>query len=250
MKEGSVSMQTEAMVVSLADPVVDLRAAMESPDREARMADALQRLEQHAACGCAAEILWPCDRDLAAASLAAGMPLAQHVAHIARESGSRVTVRTRSASISDFLALVPSAHLRFIFHLNGEEAAMRFERRDAAPSRRLAAAARLAREGWDVGICVGAVRPSGGWREDYRDLASMIAAAGFAVGSIAYPGECAMDRTVEAGGDGLVPVIGDEGVRFLPTPRQRRDIQKILSAPPVSDFPGSPQTQPHSAQAA
>ena len=207
----------------------DFRRAMAAPDREARVAAEVVRLDAAAARGDAAAVVLPADRDAAAAARIAGMPLVHIAVHVARESGAPVTLHTRSGNITDFLALAPAAGVRIVFHLNGEEAAMRWERHDAAPGRRIAAAARLAREGWAVSVRAGAVRLFRGWKDDYADLAQMSAAAGLAVETAYFPGEHVMEPATDSG-DGLTPVVADDGLRFLPTARQRREVAVVFAA--------------------
>jgi hypothetical protein len=217
-----------AKVLAMGATVVDFRGATGAEDRDARLSAEIARLEKAAAAGDALEVILPADRDMAAANRLAGMPLVHLVVHVARESGAAVTVHTRTGSVTDFLALAPARAVRVVFHLNGEEAAMRWEARDAAPGRRLSAACRLAREGWGVSVRIGAVRLFRGWRDDCADLAEALGTAALAVDAVYFPGEHPMEPRVESGG-GMTALVAADGVRFVPTPRQRREVAAILA---------------------
>ena len=171
-------------------PVVDFRTAAASDERERRLGSCVAALRRLARQGSAVDVVWPADRDLAAVTRAAGMPPADLVADLARGGGVALTVHTRMGSDAGFAAMRPVAGVRFLFHLNGEVAAMCHERRDAAPSLRLGAALRLARLGWRVEAVVGTVSFDGGWREDYADLAGSMAAAGLDASSLLFGAGC------------------------------------------------------------
>ena len=96
-----------------------------------------------------------------------------------------------------FAAVHPVQGVRFVFHLNGEEAAMCHERRDAAPSLRMGAALRLTRLGWPVEVVVGTVAFGDGWREDYADLAGSLSAAGLQATALLF-GDAGDDRARRA----------------------------------------------------
>ncbi len=213
---------------------VDLRSAAESADRETRLAGEFHRLESAAAAGLPVCVLWPADRDLAACTRLLGTPAARYIVDLARESGADIDIHLRAGIPSDFETLAPVAGLALVFHVNGEGAALRWERADAAPSRRMAAASRLVRAGWNVTVAVGAVRVAPGWKDDLAEMAESVAGHGLEISRVYFPGEHAMEPATGAG-DGGAPFINGSGeVVFAPTPRQRREALALLGLAPVA----------------
>lgn len=232
----SIPMPSVAAVpfVPSAARVISLRAAALRDDRELALGRALSAAGAALAEGRVVELIWPASREAAWASAALGLPLAQSVAALAASApaGGAVVIHTRTGSPDDFLALAPHPRISFVVHTNAEEAALRWERGDASPGRRVAAAARLRAAGWQVWLCVGPVRLYDGWREEYEDLAERATAAGFRRLLVSFPGEDAMEPVDSAapGGDGVRPVLTARGCRFTVPPHQRREVQALLNA--------------------
>ena len=208
--------------------LIDLRRAAASDDRESAIALALQQLRETVDAGDTVEITWPLDRDSAIATSLLGAPLALVVASIVHGSDGAVVIHTRTALPADFLTSPPTERISFVFHLNCEEAAMRWERADVEPSKRLAAAARLTAAGWQVWPCVGPVRCFSGWRDEYADLVNRAAAAGIKRLLVSFPGEDAMELKVSPDTDGLDAVATDEGYKFTVSGKHRREIYSFL----------------------
>lgn len=164
--------------------VIDLRAAAAADRREQALAQALDRLAAAAADHRPATLLWPDEAGCAYAARALGMPLAVAAAHAhatatGGDADARVTVDGAVGSADAFLTLAPRAGWTFRVAVCAEEAALRWERAEPAPARRLSAAARLKRAGWTVEL---AERDHGdypGRRNDRAELRRRAAEAGF-----------------------------------------------------------------------
>jgi hypothetical protein len=223
---------SERKMAVLAGPVVvDLRAAVTCDARERVLPSALLELRQLMCAGATVELLWPCDRDAANAANCLAAPLAHVVCGAQLGTSGAIVIHTRSGSVSEFLTAVPSSGISFVFHLNAEEAAMRWERGAADPGRRIAAARSLKTAGWGVNVCVGAVRPFAGWRDEYMDLLERMDGAGLRLQAITLPGEdifhrCAADLEI---GEGVQAIVENEGVRFGMPAKSQREIRAFFA---------------------
>jgi hypothetical protein len=150
--------------------IVDFRAALESHDRENVLGQCVRDLRRHAQSMRELHILWPADHALRLAREAVGAPLIHTVVDAASRA-ERLLIHTRGTCIGHFLLLPPPSNVCVVWHINAEEAALRWERREADPIRRIVAARRLADAGWTVRFVLGPVHRYPGWQEDYRDIA-------------------------------------------------------------------------------
>jgi hypothetical protein len=157
--------------------VLDFRRAMGAEDRFYRLSGALADLRSAMRSGRTAHIIWPLDNDTGVAGSLLARPLGQCIMELT--GSGEVVIHTKGGVCTEFSRLVPNEHVSFVVHLNAEEAAMRWEQHDAAPARRLAMAERLRDAGWNVQVCVGPVRFSSGWANDYVELFRRLAACGF-----------------------------------------------------------------------
>ncbi|MGI8906789.1 MAG: hypothetical protein ACR2IE_09900 [Candidatus Sumerlaeaceae bacterium] len=207
---------------------IDLRAAAAHDDRERRLKHLLNELHGALNAGRTVELTWPLDRDAAAATSFLGAPLALMVAGCVHSTDGALVIHTRSGAPGDFLTSPPTDRISFVFHLNCEEAAMRWERADAEPGKRLAAAARLRAAGWTVWACVGPVRLFSGWRDEYGDLAGRAAAAGVQRLLVSFPGEDALELGDPDDTECLDVVEALDGLAFTVSEKHRRDIYTFL----------------------
>ncbi len=222
-----------ASPVAEAPEVINLRLAAVADDRELAIDRAVTAVGIALAEGRVVDLIWPAAREVAQASQALGLPLAQNIVSLVGTAapGGAVVVHTRAGSADDFLALAPVGDIRFVMHLNAEEAALRWERGDASPGRRLAAAMRLRGAGWQVWFCVGPVRLFDGWRDEYTDLAERAGAANIGRLLITFPGEDLMEFAApEANTPGVRPILTTDGCRFTVAPRQRREARNLLNS--------------------
>ncbi len=229
--------------MSAESAVINLRSAASADDREFALERTLAEAGAALAAGRVVELIWPGPRETAHAGAALGLPLAQAVAALAAAAapGGTTVIHSRAGSADDFLALAPCPRMSFVIHLNSEEAALRWERGDASPGRRLTAAARLAAAGWETWVCVGPVRLFDGWKEDYADIAQRIAAAGFPRLLVTFSGEDVMESderpAVCVQRPTVRPIVSNEGCRLTIPARQRREAHSLLN----SRFPASTQ---------
>lgn len=159
---------------------VDFYSAARSDEREVLIEAALGRLGELCARGQGGiSLLWPRDRDLPYLAACLKMPLAHKVLSLLGECSQPVTLHTRNRQMNDFLSLAPDKRVGFVFHINTEEAAMRWERGEASPSQRLLAARQLHEAQWKVRICIGPLRVFPDWREEYLDVVQQVARSGF-----------------------------------------------------------------------
>ena len=216
--------------------VVNFRAACASLARETALRAQLASLRRVAVETDDVHVLWPADRDLATAARILGCPPAHAVVAAvgaAAQPGPRgaIVIHTRNGAMADFLALSPLPVIRFVFHLNGEEAAMRWERNDAAPRRRIQVAVRLQQAGWQVSLVVGPLRHHSNCRDDYAEVLSALPESLLDGVSLSLPGddliECqgpAQPEPAPAGG----PSLGSRERRQVAAPRLRRELGRIL----------------------
>lgn len=212
--------------------VINLRAACGADDREFALGRALGAVGQELAAGRVVEVVWPVARQAGWAASELGLPLAQSIVAMVTSAppASAVVIHTRAGSADDFLAFSPTAGLSFVMHLNAEEAALRWERGEASPGRRLAAAVRLRSAGWQIWTCVGPIRLFDGWRVEYADLAERAAAAGIDRLLVSYPGEDVMEPAGPGlAHEGVRPLRDATGCRLTVPPRQRREVQALLN---------------------
>ncbi len=217
--------------------VINLRSAASADDREFALGRALASAGAALVEGRVVEFIWPGPRETTNAGAALGLPLAQATAALtaAAAPGGTAVIHSRAGSADDFLALAPGPRLSFVIHLNSEEAALRWERGDASPGRRLTTAARLAAAGWKTWVCVGPVRLFDGWKDDYADIAERIAAAGFPRLLVSFSGEDVMESdsfpSAAEAELSVRPVVSDDGRRLTTLPaRQRREAQSLLNS--------------------
>jgi hypothetical protein len=220
------------------DSVVDFRAACTSPAREKTLPAELGRLRTILADSESVEIVWPTDRDLPIAGRAFGCPLAHAVLAATAEGSagphqSCVTIHTRNSALTDFLSLSPVSEVRFVFHLNGEEAAMRWERHDAAPKRRILAATRLLQAGWQVSFVLGPLRPYRGCREDYAEVLAAVPRNDGAEVTFSLPEDDLMERHIsrQSGtGRHVALEVRVPLARRSFEPRLRRELGRLLAS--------------------
>ncbi len=212
------------------ESLIDLRAAAASDGRERDVAHALDQLRAAARDGHTVEMTWPTDRDAAHAATYLGAPLALLVTGAIAGTPGALVLHTRTGNEAEFLLSPPSDRITFVFHLNSEEAAMRWERQDPAPARRLAAAAHLRNAGWQVWACVGPVRLFSGWRDEYRDLAERAAAAGVQRLLVSFPGDDVFELGTPQDVEGLDAVAAGNGYTFTISARHRREVWTFLTS--------------------
>jgi hypothetical protein len=211
--------------------VIDLRSAAASDARERELPSALLELRQLMCGGHTAEVVWPSDRDAATAAGCLAAPLAHVVCGAQFGTSGAVVIHTRGGNVADFLTATPNAGVSFVCHLNAEEAAMRWERGDADPGRRIAGARSLSAAGWNVHVCIGAVRPFAGWRDEYADLLERMDAAGLHASAVTFPGEDIFhlcSATVKPG-DGIQAIRETAGVRFGMPAKNQREIRAFFA---------------------
>jgi hypothetical protein len=217
--------------------LVDFRRALSSDNREERLLDAGNMLREAAQDGYHSVIVWPTATGLAAARNILGLSLAHVVVALLERHRATATVECRNGHPADFLALAPYTGISFSVNLNAEEAAMRWERDDAPPRRRIAAAARLLRAGWNTSVALGPIRPISDWKTEYGEIIEAASTSGLEISSLQFPGEDVFGIN-ESDFDGLVPVTVEDGVIFTIEPRRRREIMAWLSSQiAVAKFP-------------
>lgn len=165
---------------STADEIlrINLRAAAAADDREEQIARLIQEMSEARRAGHEIEIVWPSDRQLPIFNYVLGIPLANHVIAVCENRGPRLTIHTRTGKPADFINQSPRTQIDFVFHVNSEEAALRWERDDPAPMQRVAAGIRLRNEKWNVRFSVGPVRLFPHWREEYVELVTELFSLG------------------------------------------------------------------------
>jgi hypothetical protein len=208
----------------------DLRSAAASDDREQRVQQVLEDLHEALLRGELVELTWPSERDVKFATALLAAPLASVVANAMHGTRGSVVIHTRSGMPADFLALPATHQVCFITHVNSEEAAMRWERVDPEPGRRIAAASRLRAAGWQVTLCIGPVRCFDGWRDEYADLVERIVAAGFSRLLLSFAGQNAFNsaRAERCCGDDVV--LTETGYVFQVVPKQQVEFYRFISA--------------------
>jgi hypothetical protein len=212
---------------------IDLRRAAASDAREARIADSLDSLHEAAKAGLTIELAWPTDRDASIAAALLGAPLAMLVANCMSHTSGSLVIHTRTGAPAEFLTMPVSEHISFVVHLNSEEAAMRWERQDAAVGKRIAAAVRLRAAGWQVWVCIGPVRCFSGWRDEYSDVVARVKAAGFRKLLVSFPGEDALecqsaDDRVKIDYTGLEALTNGGAVVMTVSPARRAEVFSLL----------------------
>jgi hypothetical protein len=156
-----------------------------------------------------------------------GTSLVGQIVALASASECGVTIHARPGAAGDFLAAGPLPCVRLAIHLNAEEAAMRWERDDPAPSARLRAAARLAAAGWNTSVLIGPVRDYPGWKDDYSDIVERAVEAGFRCPDILFPENGLLDDAIPASVNPEMTLTGRGGVVGM-NPRKRRNIRTCL----------------------
>lgn len=212
---------------------IHLRAACAADNRETALAVALQRLTEQLQAGRTVEVVWPTAAQAAWAAAATGVSLAQQVIlpFFTAPPEARLKVHLRNSALDEFLQLQPEPRALLVMHLNSEEAALRWERGDAPPGRRLAAMVRLRQAGWSVEAAVSNIRIFSGWRDDYADLAQRMAATGIQDFTLEFAGTCAREWELENEPDsaGTIAVLRADGCAWGVTARQRRDVQDLFT---------------------
>lgn len=167
--------------------LIDLRSTCEAANREEIIDRVLYQLECAGRHSGHVKVVWPGDNDVSFVSRAAHMPLANFVVLVASAWPSvEFLIVARTASAAQFLAVALPENVRVAVQVNSEEAALRWERNDPDPARRIAAARRLRDAGVNCDVTIGPVRLFDGWKDEYADVAARVAEAGFETAKVGF----------------------------------------------------------------
>ena len=204
-------------------PILDFRRA--AAWGAAALAEQFTQAEKALSAGCTVHALWPACQTINRLRLDDGRCLVSAFLRLVQNATAEVVIHLRCGQPAPWLAQRPLSNVTLKFYVNGEDAALRWEREDCRPAQRIRAAKLLKDAGWQVSITAGPLRSCEDFKADLSDLSDCLAAAGFTAIRVSFGLDSVWNTGATDGGfDGLRPHVNASGVSFRVPSRVQRQI--------------------------